>query len=138
MGKEMSGEEFESVLEFFDRVFRNPAKYPDKAVILPLHDAEITRVFTPKRLELIELIKKEQPTTAAKLAKVTGRKVEGVLRDMALLKELHIVQHERIGKEVVLTLKQDFLVIPMVGSMTIKELKQKAKQAVPVAAKQAA
>ena len=137
MRKEMGGEEFESVLEFFDKVFRNPAKYPDKAVILPLHDAEITRVFTPKRLELIEMIKKGQPTTAAKLAKSTGRKVEGVLRDLALLKGLHIVQHEKKGKEVMLTMKQDFLVIPMVGSMTMVELKQKAKRAAPTAAEQA-
>jgi len=123
--KEMDDERFESMLDFFDKVFRDPEKYPGRAVVLPMRGPEITRAFTPKRLELVELIKRDQPTTAAKLAKVTGRMVEGVLRDLALLKELHIVQHRKEGKEVVLTMKQDFLVIPLVPSLALKELKQK-------------
>jgi len=130
--KEMDDEEFGSVLDLFDKVFRDPGKYPDRAVILPMHDLEITKAFTPKRLELIELIKKNQPMTAVKLATITGRMVEGVLRDLALLKRLHIVQHKKEGKNVILTIKQDFLVIPLVSSLTLKELKQKNRKNSPI------
>ena len=120
---EMKDEEFESVLGFFDKVFKNPKKYPDKCVVLSLKNEDITKIFTPKRLELVDLIKRKQPITVAKLSKITKRKVEGVIRDVGILKDFHIIQHEKKGKEIILTMKQDFIIIPTARIVTFKEIK---------------
>jgi len=130
---EMKDEEFGSVLGFFDNVFKNPTKYPDRCVVLSLKNEDMTKIFTPKRLGLIELIKRKQPMTVAKLAKITERKVEGVIRDVNILKDFHIVQHEKKGKEIMLTMKQDFIVIPTARIMAFKEIKEAAAARKPEA-----
>ena len=123
-------ERFNAILSMVSDIIKNPDKYPDKFIPISLTNKEITEIFTPKRTELIHLIKKKQPITVSKLAKLTRRNVMGVIRDTSILKKSHIVSSEKRGKEVILTIKQDFLIIPILTPLTLKEIESRKQLAV--------
>jgi hypothetical protein len=54
----------------------------------------------------------------------------GVIRDISILRKLHVVSAERKGKEVILSIKQDFLVIPIIEPLSFKEIESRKQLAV--------
>ncbi|MCX6775952.1 MAG: HTH domain-containing protein [Candidatus Micrarchaeota archaeon] len=125
-----NGERFDAILGLIDDIVAHPDKYPDRFIPIPLKDNEITEIFTKRRIQLIKLIKEKQPVTVTELAELTGRNVSGVIRDISMLKEFHIVGAERKGKEINLSIKQDFLIIPIVSTFTLKEIEKRKELAV--------
>jgi predicted transcriptional regulator len=61
---------------------------------------DMRRALTEKRLELLNTIKDEKPSSIYGLAKITGRDLKNVLQDVSYLRELGIidVDQEFIGR----------------------------------------
>jgi predicted transcriptional regulator len=60
------------------------------------------KVFTPRRLELLQVIRQERPASVYALAKATGRDLRNVQDDVAMLARLDLVslsrgRHARAG-----------------------------------------
>src|SRR5665213_4341356 len=68
--------------------------HPPKTMIdvLSFSSLEAMRkVFTPKRLELLQAIRQERPASIYALAKMTGRDLRNVQDDVAMLARLDLV-----------------------------------------------
>lgn len=61
-------------------------------LVISLETAE--EVLTPKRLELIELIRQEDPSSIRDLARIADRDPSNVFEDLQLLFEIGIVEFE--------------------------------------------
>lgn len=129
-GYHLTDEKFDSILNLVDDIITNPDKYPDRFIPIPLKHKEVTEIFTKKRTELIGLIKRKQPITVTELAHITNRPITAVIRDVSLLKHLHIVSAEKKGREVILTIKQDFLVIQIVPNLGLDEIEKRKELAI--------
>ena|SRR5258705_10251946 len=55
---------------------------------------DIGKVLTPKRLELLKLIREQRPESVRSVAELTGRNVKNVAEDLALLASLGLVEME--------------------------------------------
>ena len=53
------------------------------------------KVLTPKRLELLQIIRRERPASIYALAKLTGRDLRNVQEDVAMLARLDLVRLSR-------------------------------------------
>lgn len=79
--------------------------HPPKTMIdiLSFSSLEAMRkVFTPKRIELLQVIRQERPASIYALAKITGRDLRNVQDDVSILARLGLVslsrgKHARAG-----------------------------------------
>lgn len=53
------------------------------------------KAITPKRIELLHLIKEKQPKSLQELARLSGRDIKSIVIDIALLEELGLVDMKR-------------------------------------------
>jgi predicted transcriptional regulator len=58
---------------------------------------EMGKVLTPKRLELLKMIRDHRPESVRALAELTGRHVKNVAEDLALLVSLGLVEMKAGG-----------------------------------------
>lgn len=93
-------------MEVFGRVVRSIQRgHPPKTMIdsIAFGSLEAMRkVLTPKRLELLQVIRQERPASIYALAKTTGRDLRNVQDDVAMLARLGLVslsrgKHARAG-----------------------------------------
>lgn len=73
-----------------------------KEVGIYFEDTKAFRKFmTPRRLELLHLIKKHQPKTIHRLAELAGRDLKNVAQDLKILENLGLVstRKERKGRK---------------------------------------
>lgn len=83
----MTDQRWENVMRIIKNSVKNPDKTPDDILLLSLSQEEITEIFTKKRLELINTIKKEKPETMSELAKKVKRELPALDRDLKILEE---------------------------------------------------
>lgn len=110
----MSEEEWESVMDFFTKIFREPSRLdslPDKTLLLSLSDGEITKIFTKERL--IKAISQKHPKTISELSGMAERNLAAVERDLKILEGFGIVRLEKKGKEVTPTIEKKALILPL-------------------------
>ncbi|MGQ3683583.1 MAG: HVO_A0114 family putative DNA-binding protein [Candidatus Loosdrechtia sp.] len=53
------------------------------------------KAITPKRIELLHLIKEKQPKSLQELARLSGRDIKSIVTDIAILEELGLVDMKR-------------------------------------------
>lgn len=123
MTYKMTEERWAATKAYLNNVWRNPAKYPDKGLILSLSDTELTQLFTRKRMELVRLIQNRKPANATKLSKLAGRQLSAVMRDLELLEKFGIVVLEKQGKNIVPMARAEILVLPLID-LKAKSLKE--------------
>lgn len=83
---------------------------PDNAIIsLP----ESTSIFTKKRLELIETIKKHHPQSVQELAKMTKRVKQAVTRDLKILERFGIIRLEKKGRNAIPLVEREIVVLSL-------------------------
>lgn len=62
----------------------------------PILEKELApKIFTPKRIELLEAILKEKPASITKLAEKLGRARENVIRDRHYLEGMNLVSYRK-------------------------------------------
>jgi DNA-binding transcriptional ArsR family regulator len=119
MEKAKLDKKFETIKTFFEKVFENPEKFPDKALILPLDEQEISEIFTKKRIEIIKEVAKSE-ISLSEIAKRTSRELSAVQRDVEILERAGILETEKQGRVVRASLKGEILILPLVE---IKQLR---------------
>ena len=61
---------------------------------------ELQTLLSPKRLELLKVIKEHKPRSIKELAEMVKRDVRNVHRDLVILEAVGLVELEKRGKEV--------------------------------------
>ncbi len=61
---------------------------------------ELQTLLSPKRLELLKVIKEHKPRSIKELAQMVKRDVRNVHRDLVILEAVGLVELEKRGKEV--------------------------------------
>jgi len=61
--------------------------------------ADMAQALTPKRLDLLRLIRRHQPSSVRELAQLAGRDLKNVLADVKALETLGLVESEGEQKE---------------------------------------
>lgn len=119
----MTDEKWESTMAFIREIIKNPEKTPDDVLLLSLSKEELTQLFTKRRIELIEAIKKREPSTMSELAKLLERELSAIERDLKILEGLGLVRLEKKGREVTPVIEKEILVLPLTKPMTLEQLK---------------
>jgi len=106
-------------LELFGRLvkeaIRHPDLTPDRLTILSLSEEEQNRVLTPKRLELVRVIRDQEPETISELAELVGRRVDSVSRDLRILSTYGIIEFMKRGREKKIILSKDLIILPLLS-----------------------
>jgi len=85
---------------------------PDDSLVF--FDAEsMNEIITPKRLELISLIRKKHPLSVNALAVLSGRLKQAVVRDLKILEKYGIVAMERAGRFAKPVLKKKYVLFSL-------------------------
>jgi predicted transcriptional regulator len=108
----MTQERWQSIVAFLKEDFKHPEKTPGKILLLSLSKEELPRLFTRRRLELIECIKRRE-VTISQLAKATKRELSAVERDLKILEGLGVVTLKKTGREVRPVIEKEVLILPL-------------------------
>lgn len=124
MEKTKIDKKFETIKAFFEKVFEKPEAFPDKALILPLDEREISEIFTRRRIEIIKDVAKFEGSLS-EIAKRTNRELSAIQRDVEILEKAGILELEKHGRKVKPSLKGEILILPLVElkSLKLEELK---------------
>ncbi len=122
----ISDEKWESAMAFIRESIKNPDKFPDDVLLLSLSKEELTKLFTKKRIELIEAMKREGPRTMSELARFLERELSAIDRDLNALEDIGLVRLEKNGREVTCSIEKEILILPLSKPMTIEQLKAPA------------
>ena len=112
--------EIKTANEFFDlmeELARNPKllkKMPSKMIFAENYDI-LNKILSPKRLELIRTINKNERISVTELAKLLKRKQEAISRDIKILKEMGIIDIKRVGNKKISHIEKYYVVVPLVG-----------------------
>jgi predicted transcriptional regulator len=112
MKYEMTQERWQSILAFLKEDFKHPGKTPDKVLLLSLSKEELPKLFTRRRLELVECIKRRE-VTISQLAKITKRELSAVDRDLKILEGLGVLTLKKTGREVRPVIDKEVLILPL-------------------------
>lgn len=103
----------EQVASFVRGVVDGNSGIPNNTVVLFSRDKKIFKIVTEKRLELIRIIRKYNPTSVNKLADLTDRKKQAVDRDLRLLESYNLIELEEKGKYTIPRVKRDYIILPL-------------------------
>lgn len=109
----MSDEMWGGIVRFLDEVWRNPKDTPDSGVLLSLQDREISKLFTKKRIELMNTISYGRLESVSELSEKVGRQLSAVERDLKILNDFGIVELEKKGRIVKPVIKANVLILPI-------------------------
>ena len=123
----MTDGKWESTMAFIRESIRHPEKTPDDVLLLSLSKDELTQLFTRKRIELIETIKKNEPKTMSELAGLLKRELSAIERDLKILEGLGLVRLEKKGREVTPLIEKEILVLPLVRPITLRQINAPAQ-----------
>jgi predicted transcriptional regulator len=85
------------------------------------------KIFTPKRVELLEAILKEEPSSVTELAEKTGRARENVTRDLNYLEGLNLVSYRKEKGKKVPRVNTEMILIPLKTTRLLDYLKGEEK-----------
>lgn len=118
----MTDEKWEGIMAFIRESIKHPERTPDDILLLSLSKDELTQLFTRRRIELIEAIKKNEPKTMSELAGLLKRELSAIERDLKILEGLGLLRLEKKGREVTPVIEKEILVLPLVRPMTLKQI----------------
>jgi predicted transcriptional regulator len=96
-----------------DMSAKNPEITPDRVLIVEISNKNIDKLFTPKRREVLEVIRHKNPKTIGEISKLTSRPVESITRDLKVLENYGLIELVQAGKTKVPKAEKDFIMIPV-------------------------
>lgn len=114
-------EKLDSFIGFVRDLVRHPEKlnkYPNESLVLPLDRRDASEIFTPKRMELVTVIKEKHPDKVHDLADLVRRDINSVLRDLRILEKHGIVFLEKTGRTVRPVVEREVILIPLTSKKT--------------------
>lgn len=99
--------------ELVQAAILRPDKTPDRLTVLSLSDEEQDRLFTPKRLELLRVLRDrgEGELTISELARLLGRRLDVISRDLQVLARHGVVELEKVGRTKRVHLAADWILL---------------------------
>lgn len=82
----------------FRRALQDPESWDGGHTVIALPPQYVARILTEKRNELLEILKRRRVHSVSELARLAGRKVESVSRDLKILSNFGFVRYEPRGK----------------------------------------
>jgi predicted transcriptional regulator len=102
-----------SIERFMDDALSGRRKIPHNSVVLHLTQERIAQLMTPKRLELIRLIRAKKPRFMKELAGLAKWKLQAVARDLRIYQRYDIVELHREGKAMRPAVKKAMIIVPL-------------------------
>lgn len=95
---------------------RSSSKYPfpkDKTFLIDLDDMDRASVLTPKRLEILSVLRKGDIKSVSELARKTERRLDAVSHDLRILSDHNLIEFERSGRTKKPMIVKDFIIMPL-------------------------
>ena len=86
----------ESIKNLVNDIVHERVRLPQNALITDFTSS--TKIMTPKRLELIDTITRNNPQSVQELANLTKRTKQAVDRDLKLLERFEVISLKRSGR----------------------------------------
>jgi len=96
-----------------EEAVERPELYPDRLTVIALSDALKAKLFTARRLQLIEALQAKPATSISELATRIGRPVASVSRDLKSLQAYGLVELRQEGRSKIPVLVPSHIVIPL-------------------------
>lgn len=87
------------------------------------------RIFTPKRIELLEAILQDTPSSVTDLASKLGRARENVTRDLSYLEGLNIITYTKEKGRKIPKINAELILIPLETTTLVDYLGRQEKAA---------
>lgn len=97
-----------SINSLIEGVVNETVQLPDDVLVF-LDPESVVDIFTKKRLQLIRLIKENNPKSVQELADVAKRQKQAVDRDLKLLEKYEIIELKKLGRVAVPIVKRKLL-----------------------------
>jgi len=101
------------VSRMIDFALEKPDLAPSRVLIISLSKKSLEKILTPSRMDLIRIIREENPKSVGELAKLSNRPVESVSRDLKILENYGILTFVQTGKLKKPKIEKDVLMIPL-------------------------
>ncbi len=98
------------------RKSRSSQKHPfpkDKAFVIDLEDMDKASVLTPKRLEILSVLRRGDIKSVSELARRTERRLDAVSHDLRILSDHSLIEFERSGRTKKPMIVKDYIVMPL-------------------------
>ncbi len=82
----------------FQHALDHPERRREGQAVIALPPRLIGRIFTEKRVGLLEVLHRRRVRSISELAELTGRKIDVVSRDLKILSNFGLVRYELHGK----------------------------------------
>ena len=82
----------------FEQALEHPERRGRGQPVIALPPRLISRILSPKRVELLELLGRRRVRSISELAELAGRKIDVVSRDLKVLCSFGLIRYERHGK----------------------------------------
>lgn len=104
-------------MELFDKLIDFALEYPelapDRVIVMSLSKKTLEKVLTPARMQLIRMIKDRKPRSVSQLAKIAGRPIQSVSRDLRILSFYGFLEFDRVKKQRIPKIEKDILIVPL-------------------------
>jgi len=84
--------------------------------------SELAKLFTLRQIELLQVIRRDRPTTISELSRTVKRALPAVQRDVGILAGLGVISLEKNGREVTPHMEKELLVLPLIQPLRLDEL----------------
>ena len=98
------------------RKSRSAQKTPfprDKTFLIDLDDMDKASVLTPKRLEILSVLRRGDIKSVSELARKTERRLDAVSHDLRILSDHNLIEFERSGRTKKPLIVKDYLIMPL-------------------------
>lgn len=98
------------------RKSRSSQKHPfpkDKTFLIDLDDMDKASVLTPKRLEILSVLRRGDIKSVSELARKTERRLDAVSHDLRILSDHSLIEFERSGRTKKPMIVKDYIIMPL-------------------------
>ena len=117
---EKAERKFDTLKAYLNYLIEEEPEIDGSQVVFVMEKEELTRIITKKRLELLDVISKQNPNTVKELAMRVKREDSAVDRDLKILEHYSLVKLERKGREVTPKVLRKAIVLPLIGPKSLK------------------
>lgn len=104
-------------------IIKNAERIPDNALVF-LDYKDLLEIITRKRLELIDLIARNNLSSLKELTKLTKRSKQAINRDLRILERHEILKFEKEGKNIIPRLNKEIFLFQVKNLSNVNESKK--------------
>ena len=117
---EKAGRKFDTLKAYLNYLIDEEPEVGESQAVFVMDKEELTTIITKKRLELLDIINRQHPSTVTELAMCVKREVSAVDRDLKILERYSLIMLKRKGREVTPIILKKAIVLPFIGPKSLK------------------